>query len=227
MLKALYFVSWLVATSPTAVGEVFVNSEKLFKIEHYETNRGDGIVDISRKTFDNTGRLAYQVKARLEHGLQRTMSANDRQRQLRGEVTFGPKLITYRVVEKNGHVINDTDRVSGPAMSAPGLVHFMQTDTNWSSLLDGEDVKLTYVSWSRQSTYGFRLKQSERTSAEHLVVVMTPSNWFIRRFVPDMYYTFRKSDRRLVRYQGRISVKKVELDGDLTDVIADVRFSYR
>lgn len=214
------------AAPPSAIGDVLVDGKKLFTIEHYETKLGNGVVDIARRTIDSKGTLAYLVEARLDNGIQRSMRTDDRQRKLKGQVKFSDGTIDYRLVKDDGEVETDTDRVSGPAMSAPGLVSYMQRDDIWKQLDDGETVPLTYVSWSRQSTYGFRLRKSKRSTAERMVIAMQPSNWMIRQLFPAIYYTFSRSDRRLRRYQGQISVKKVEPDGDLSDVVADVRFRY-
>ncbi|MEL6545107.1 MAG: hypothetical protein AAFQ82_10815 [Myxococcota bacterium] len=212
--------------SPTAIGAVMVDGEQLFTIEHFEQDLGDGVVQIRRRTLDQKGAVAYTVHAKLKNGLQQDMQTDHPQRKLKGRVRFDNGVVRYELTKADGSVERDTDRVDGPVMSAPGLVSFMQRDAVWRDLLAGETVELTYVSWSRQSTYGFRLKKSSRSTDRKTVVVMQPSSWIIRQVFPDIFYTFRTEDRRLTRYQGQISVKKVEPDGDLSDVVADVRFRY-
>lgn len=224
MWFALFFAS--LGTSPTAIGTVMVDGEHLFTIEHYETDLGEGRVHIRRRTVDKQGKLAYAVEATLKDGLQQDMTSDHPQRKLKGRVEFVSGTIRYELTRPDGEVVRDTERVSGPAMSAPGLVSFIQRDDVWEQIQAGKKVELTYVSWSRQTTYGFRLLKSERSTGSKTVIVMQPASWLIRQVFPDIFYTFRTSDRRLTRYQGQISVKKVEPDGDLSDVVADVRFRY-
>ncbi|MEO1173541.1 MAG: hypothetical protein AAFX94_16035 [Myxococcota bacterium] len=212
-------------SGPDVLGKVLVDGEQLFTIEHTETELGDGRVDIHRRTLDADGKLAYEVEARLENGLQRTMKCDHRQRKLKGNVSFEKGRIRFERTNPDGSVTKDSTTVKGPAMSAPGLVAFMQRDDVWKQLTDGETVRFTYVSWSRQSTYGFRLKKST-VKGGRMTVVMQPSAWVIRQVFPDIYYTFSLENRRLLRYQGQVSVKKVEADGDLTDITADVYFRY-
>lgn len=224
MWIAIVFLS--LTNSPTAIGSVLVDGEQLFTIEHYEKSLADGRVQITRRTLDQKGDLAYAVEATLKDGLQQDMKSDHPQRKLKGTVKFEDGVIRFELTRADGRVERDTERVTGPAMSAPGLVSFMQRDDVWNKLQAGEKVELTYVSWSRQSTYGFRLLKSDRSDGTKTIIVMQPASWLIRQVFPDIYYTFRTSDRRLTRYQGQISVKKVEPDGDLSDVVADVRFRY-
>lgn len=213
--------------APTAVGEITVEGKTLFKIEHFESPRGDGVVNIRRRTLDASGKLAYEVHAELARGLQRSMVCNHPQRKLTGKVTFEAGRVLFERTDPDGSITRNSVRVSGPVMSAPGLVAFMQKTENWQRLLSGQTVPFTYASWSRQSTYGFRLKKSDRSTHDHLVIVMQPSSWFIRQVIPNMFYTYSTKTRRLLRYRGRVSVKKVEADGGLSDInLADVSFTY-
>jgi hypothetical protein len=91
----------------------------------------------------------------------------------------------------------------------------------WTQLEEGESTKVSFLVPSRLASVGFRLRKVGETRIETQAASVIrlslagPLGWF----VPDIDVTYRKLDRRLLRYRGITNVR--DADGRMIEAQID------
>ncbi|MEM6275150.1 MAG: hypothetical protein AAF735_07910 [Myxococcota bacterium] len=219
----------LFGAAPQAVGVVRVEGEHLFTMKQHERGGANGSVTLERRYIDRQGANVYQETATILEGVQRSQRSSDRQAKEEGRLRINGRVVEYWLKKADGSIETKRDDVDPPMVASTGLVPFIVRDDVWSRLLAGEQVRFSYLSWSQQENYRFLLvadpRSLRRVNGETFTVIMKPSSWIVRRLFDAIRYDFVRSERRLIRYRGRISVRK-PVEGRYEDINeADVRFS--
>lgn len=205
-----------------------VDGRRVFTMEQYERTEDDGVGHLERRYLDAQGNVVYRETAMIVDGVQRTQHSVDRQESKEGRLRIEESAVEYWLSLPDGTNRSERVRVRQPALGSTGLVPFIVRDANWSQLLNGKTIELNYLSWSKQKNYAFTLQAENPDAGDSstFAVVMRPSAWVVRQLFDEIRYVFRRADRRLLEYHGRVSVRAPSENGyeDINDAI--VRFSY-
>ncbi len=116
----------------------------------------------------------------------------------------------------------ESETVDYPSEFAIGSTIVNLAEKNFAKLQAGDDVDFELGLWDRQKLISFYLRKESETK-EQLKVKMNPSNFFIRQFVDTIYFTFDKSSREMIKYEGRTNLLKKTGD-DFEPLNAVVRY---
>ncbi len=108
---------------------------------------------------------------------------------------------------RQGSEKQETETIEYPSEFAIGSTIVNLAEQNFSKLLAGNDVDFELGLWDRQKLISFYLRKDSE-SKDQLRVKMNPSNFFIRQFVDTIYFTFDKSRREMIKYEGRTNLLK-------------------
>ena len=221
-MLSLPTLALLAVANPSVVhAELRAEGRVLFTLEKTHTETADGTLQVRSVYRDPKGVEALVMEATLQNDRPIEVRADDRQGKTRGVVKMRPGRVEFERTDATGEVERESVDVNGIVMVGPGLTRYLQSDEAWKRLERGEKVRLQIAAWERMGTYPFDL-MVVGGDEETVQVIMRPGSWVVRAFVDEMRYTFERRTRRLKRYRGPVGVKKVEDDGSLSALVAEV-----
>lgn len=216
-----------VGAPETVRADVRVKGQTLFTLEKTARVVDERRAHVRSVYRDRAGRVALIMEAELVAGRPVRVRADDRQSGRRGEVRVKPGKVEFVRTDRDGEEERASSEVLGVVLVGPGLTGYIQSDEAWRRLERDEPVPIQIAAWEQLDTYGFELRRAEADDPNQLVVIMRPSSWVVRAFVEKMRYVFDRRTRRLLRYSGPVGVKRLDADGDLAAIEAEVVYTPR
>jgi hypothetical protein len=224
------------------VGGSRANEVLIGKIYEKDSNLQDLLFDF-RRTADHVGdkvrvtrtytypdgrtaaieKAAYNNRKLVSYTLvEKQINAQGRV-EIHGDAQTGSGTISFHY-EKNGETYTNVEDLKSATVVNDNIVPYLQA--HWNALMQGGQVELHYIVIPRTRTVGFTLMKSGETTwrgRPAVVIKMVPSSWFISLVVDPVYFTVVKENRRVVKYEGRVT-PKIEANGEWQDLDAVMVF---
>lgn len=197
----LFFHFLMAFSQEVSQSDVF-DVEGKTKLFTYEAKR---VYDKDAMSFEaqfkdaTTGEVVALEKAQIKNGVIERYEVQRIQTKESGiiEVKDGKIVFSYNDAGKKSESkepLKETTLVS--ATLVPHL------ESKFSDLLAKKDVDFRYAVWYRKETVGFRFS-FDKEENDQVVIKMNPTNFLYKSLVNPIYFTFKKSSKKLVSIKGR------------------------
>ncbi|MBY0383971.1 hypothetical protein K2X05_02340, partial [bacterium] len=151
-----------------------------------------------------TGEVVANEKAQIKNGVIEHYEVQRMATKDSGviEVKDGKLLFTYNDAGKKSEgkePLKDTTLISAT------LVPYLESKFN--DLLAKKDVDFRYAVWYRKETVGFRFS-FDKEENDQVVIKMNPTNFLYKSLVNPIYFTYKKSTKKLLSIKGRTLPKQ-------------------
>lgn len=166
---------------------------------------------IEKVTYDNRRLVSYTL-------IEKQIDAHGRA-EIQGDARAGTGRISFSY-EKDGETYTNVEDLEVATVVNDNIVPYLHA--HWDELMQGREVYLRYLVIPRTRTVGFNMIKSGETTWQGkpaVIIKMSPSNWFISLVVDPVYFTVKTDNRRVVRYEGRVT-PKIEENGEWKDLDA-------
>lgn len=139
----------------------------------------------------------------------------------RGKIEVQGNRIHFVFHDRQGHVKTADETLEGDLVVGLSIRdHILE---HWKDLLNGDTVKIRFGVPERQETVGFELfKDHENRDAQgrsSVIFEMKPTSFFVAALVKPIYFSFDKSNGKLLEFKGR-TIPYRNVDGKFQDLDA-------
>jgi hypothetical protein len=216
------------AWGDTEMAKIYRDSKKpeslLFQFVRTNKENGDGtrqsrmvysypngeVAVIEEAKFDATGGLLYFERQQNQIGE-------------KGHIRVGSE-IQFSYTRSGQDEKTDSEALAPNFLVGPMITAFVQK--RWDQILSGDIIATRFGVLERLETVGFdyqKVREEKSGGTDIIVVRMKPSSFIIAALVDPLYFSFRKSDKRLLSIRGRV-IPKIKEGGKFVDLDAELVF---
>jgi hypothetical protein len=231
-LNLVTFVIWILlacnvfAAEYDAVHYEIGSNQKKILFTSKRSEKIDGHRKIIQVVFsDPQGHVAVTEEGVVENGNIVSYTVDQKQTNEWGSLEVKGNKVSF-TYKKEGKTSADDEDLKENLVVAPTLVDYLKK--NWSTILKGDDVDVRYAALDRKETVGFKffkVKEERRDGVDTVTVKMKPTSFVIAAIVSPLFFTFEKSDAKLIEIAGR-TLPKLKSGDKYKDLDADSFYHY-